>query len=245
MSAPAVVTDARSAAEALADLMHNPPAWLPDVDHWEVARDEGDTWSISGQVVAETTGQALRALAAVSVSNSTPMEDDGITARARFAWAGAPVDVWWVRPNAWRTVPERCATCPTPLGAGTAHVWLGTGPDAPVICVPCQDRMHAAWTAGTATRLMVYLPECDTIRLDYYLAEADARRHCEDLVRDEYPPGTRLEFTWLGEDEDDPEAPRELVVRVNGGEERPTLYVVTPLPVAAVYNPETTPGGEG
>jgi len=42
-------------------------------------------------------------------------------------------------------VPERCATCPTLLAdVGNQFVRLG-GHGAPVICVPCRDRMHERW----------------------------------------------------------------------------------------------------
>lgn len=230
-------TTAAIAAAAFADLTAVAPDWLPPVDHWETSRADG-SWQIDGQVVAETEAEAHRLLTAVTAAAyGAALDDDGRTIRARLQWRGTPVSLWWLRPIQRWIVPETCATCPTKLGPpDVAFVRLGPGQDAPVICVPCRDRMHAAWAAGTSSRLAIYRAGLEGIPLDYYLSEVDARRHCEDIVRSEYPDA-RLEFNWLGDD-DDPEEPRELAVRVDGGEERSTFYTVVSLPVATVYSPK-------
>jgi hypothetical protein len=232
-------TTAGIAAAALADLEAAAPGWLPPVSHWEITQGPEGSWEIDGQVAVETEDRAHQLLTAAAQGRE--LDDNGQTMQAHTTWRGVRLGLWWQRPFPQWPVPETCATCPTKIGGTVAFVRLGAGQDAPVICVPCRDRMHAAWTAGTSARLMVYRIGLEGIPLDYYLHEADARRHCEDIVRDERPNAS-LEFDWL-EDEDDVEEPRELTARVDGGEERSTLYTVTPLPVATAYDPSSALGG--
>ncbi|MFJ8844304.1 hypothetical protein ACIRFF_15530 [Streptomyces cyaneofuscatus] len=85
--------------------------------------------------------------------------------------------------------------------------------------------------------LVVYRAEHGTIPAGLYTTEAEARRHCESLVSDEYPARTALFFDWIG-DEDDPEEPYELVVQGPQEDAVPTGYIVVPLEVAATFDPD-------
>ncbi|MEV6790872.1 hypothetical protein AB0M87_02500 [Streptomyces sp. NPDC051320] len=76
----------------------------------------------------------------------------------------------------------------------------------------------------------------ETIPLGLYTNEAAARAHCEATVSSEHPASVALLFDWIGED-DDPEEPRELIVRI-GDEETTTGYTVTRLEVATAYDPD-------
>ncbi|MFE3378379.1 hypothetical protein [Streptomyces anulatus] len=82
-----------------------------------------------------------------------------------------------------------------------------------------------------------YRAEHESIHVGHYTTEAEARRHCEALISDEHRADRTLVFDWIG-DEDDLEEPRELTVRVDGGDETPTGYVVVPLAIAAAYDPD-------
>ncbi|MGW1295117.1 hypothetical protein [Streptomyces sp. NPDC002533] len=84
--------------------------------------------------------------------------------------------------------------------------------------------------------LTMYRAEHETIHVGHYTTEAEARRHCEALISNEYPAGTALFFDWMGDD--DPEGPRELVVQSAQEDAVPTGYVVVPLDVAAAYDPD-------
>jgi hypothetical protein len=66
-----------------------------------------------------------------------------------------PVRVWWLAPIERWVVPETCATCPTKLGdPDVRFVRLGEGDrEAPVICVPCRDRMQREWVGRLAESL--------------------------------------------------------------------------------------------
>ncbi len=81
-----------------------------------------------------------------------------------------------------------------------------------------------------------YRAQHEGIPLGLYTSEAEARRHCEGWLGRDYPADRALIFDWIG-DEDD-EEPCELTVRVDGGDETPTGYVVVPLSVAAAYDPD-------
>ncbi|MFE9381097.1 hypothetical protein [Streptomyces sp. NPDC006855] len=105
--------------------------------------------------------------------------------------------------------------------------------DALAALVGIDDALGAAATAP----LTVYRAEHETIRVGHYTTEAEARRHCEALISNEYPADTALFFDWMG-DEDDPEGPRELVVQSAQEDALPTGYVVVPLDVADAYDPD-------
>ncbi|MFE6354323.1 hypothetical protein ACFVOO_15995 [Streptomyces rochei] len=152
MSAPSTI------AAALASLLDTAPSWLPQVDHWEIAEDT-DTWVLSGQLAGDLReAEAFRLLAPMMERAKTAHSDDGRLVKVPFEWDGVPGQVWYLRPVERYVVPERCATCPTLLaGAGNQFVRLG-GRGAPVICVPCRDRMHEAWVREAAVRELGALP---------------------------------------------------------------------------------------
>lgn len=152
MSTPSTV------ATALASLLDSAPSWLPSVDHWEIAEDT-DTWILSGQLAGDLReAEAFRLLAPMMERATTTHSDDGRLVTVPFEWDGVAGQVWYLRPVERYIVPERCATCPTLLAdTGTAFVRLG-GRGAPVICVPCRDRMHEAWVREAAVRELGALP---------------------------------------------------------------------------------------
>jgi hypothetical protein len=132
-------------AAALASLLDTAPSWLPQVDHWEIAEDS-DTWILSGQLAGDMSESAAFRLLAPMIERATSAHsDDGRLVKVPFEWDGVAGQVWYLRPVERYIVPERCASCPTLLaGVGTQFVRLG-GRGAPVICVPCRDRMHEQW----------------------------------------------------------------------------------------------------
>lgn len=83
-----------------------------------------------------------------------------------------------------------------------------------------------------ATQGTVYRAEHDSITVGLYITEALARKHCEQLLSDEHPADVTVVFDWIGDDEDEG-AIWELTVEIDGGDEEPTGYTVTPLFVAA------------
>lgn len=151
--------NASTAAAALAALLDDAPAWLPPVDHWEVAQDDG-RWIVQGQLATEgdTLGEAAayRLLGSIVEQSGQQLADDGRLIRAEFAHFGFPMSVWYLRPVLRWIVPEQCATCPTKLGAPDVQfVRLGKGDrQAPVICVPCRDRMQAGWVLSQRSPLV-------------------------------------------------------------------------------------------
>lgn len=151
--------NASTAAAALAALLDDAPAWLPPVDHWEVAQD-GDRWIVQGQLATDDNtlgeGAAYRLLGSIVEQTGQQLTDDGRLIRAEFTHFGFPMNVWYLRPILRWIVPEQCATCPTKLGAPDVRfVRLGEGDrQAPVICVPCRDRMQASWVLSQRSPLV-------------------------------------------------------------------------------------------
>lgn len=86
---------------------------------------------------------------------------------------------------------------------------------------------------GPEIGLTVYRAEHESIVFGLYLTRDAAREHCETYVRREQPGAV---LNWIA-DEDDELSPQELVAQV-GDEEDTTGYVVTPLTVAAAYDPD-------
>ncbi|WP_433406914.1 hypothetical protein [Streptomyces sp. CA-146814] len=129
--------------------------------------------------------------------------------------------------------------------AGAALHWNPAGKRPAALYAAQAAAVHAAGLVHTPEEIAeletrartVYRAEHDTIPAGLYTTEAEARRHCESRVRDEYPVGVALFFDWIG-DEDDPEEPRELVVQVGRGDEVPTGYAVVPLEVADEFDPD-------
>ncbi|MEU8723569.1 hypothetical protein [Streptomyces antimycoticus] len=126
--------------------------WLPPTTHWEIATTDG-VWGAHCEIAADTEAEAHRILRAVAERHGAELADDSRLLAVDFAYDEVPVRAWWLRPVKRWSVPEQCATCPTKLGEpDVSFVRLGVGADAPVICVPCRDRMHARWVKGDAAR---------------------------------------------------------------------------------------------
>ncbi|MGA5489606.1 hypothetical protein ACPCK1_17840 [Streptomyces pseudogriseolus] len=149
-----------AAAAALAELLMTPPAWLPPVDNWEMSEDDG-AWVLSASLRgADVLDERRRyhLISRIAAGSKLPVEDDGRVVKARFVVDGVQASVWYLRPFERWIVPETCATRPTELGApDVSFVRLGEGRDAPVVCVACRDRMHAAWIKRAAA-------DCDVAR---------------------------------------------------------------------------------
>jgi hypothetical protein len=84
-----------------------------------------------------------------------------------------------------------------------------------------------------AADVTVYRASHESIVIGHYTTAAAAREHCEAYVQREHP-GAVLD--WIA-DEDDELSPAELAEQV-GDEESLTGYVVTPVSVAAAYDPD-------
>jgi hypothetical protein len=95
--------------------------------------------------------------------------------------------------------------------------------------------------------LMVYRASHDSIVVGLYSTAAEARKHCEALVRREYDETSRVHLWWR-EDEDtvdqSEDGEQELYEHVKSaavpgpGWTHRTGYVVTPLEVASAYDEE-------
>ncbi|MET7648337.1 hypothetical protein ABZS83_32895 [Streptomyces sp. NPDC005426] len=95
----------------------------------------------------------------------------------------------------------------------------------------------ASLPATPDTGLTVYRAEHDSITCGLYTTAAAAQQHCEALISREYPASTTVLFQWCV-DEDDQALPGiELDIEVDG-EHVSTGYAVTPLEVAAAYDPD-------
>ncbi|MDX2624686.1 hypothetical protein PV356_35290 [Streptomyces sp. WI03-5b] len=108
----------------------------------------------------------------------------------------------------------------------------------------------AAWVAvlchlvglenGAPAPFIYYRAEHDSIVAGRYTTAAEAQRHCEVLVSREYPETASVIFEWCV-DKDEPDEGGllglELDVRVDG-EHASTGYTVTPITVAAAYDPD-------
>ncbi|MFJ8345120.1 hypothetical protein ACIQ9J_01835 [Streptomyces sp. NPDC094153] len=97
-----------------------------------------------------------------------------------------------------------------------------------------------------APTLTVYRASHDSIVMGLYTTAAEARKHCETGMRREYDESTKVSLWWR-EDEDTVDQPedgeQELFVHatprgMDRGRTWRTGYVVTPLEVAAEYDPD-------
>ncbi|MFF7142335.1 hypothetical protein ACFZB5_13940 [Streptomyces nodosus] len=88
--------------------------------------------------------------------------------------------------------------------------------------------------------LTVYRASHDSIVMGLYTTREAARQHCEANVRREEPEGSIRHLSWWTEDVADDDAEYELHITPaeTGGLIRGTGYVVTPLEVAAEYDPD-------
>ncbi|RPK74500.1 hypothetical protein [Streptomyces sp. ADI95-17] len=196
---------ASTAAAALAALMGDAPAWVPPVNYWEIARD-GERWIVSGQLDTDgdtlSESDAYRLLGPIVEQSGQQLDDDGRLIRARFAHFDVPCDVWFLRPVLRWVVPEQCATCPTKLGApDVKFVRLGTRDrKAPVICVPCRDRMQAYWVALHRSPLVAARQEVREL----LLAETgETRPMWRTIITDsESPTGVAPVCTTEGSDDE-------------------------------------------
>ncbi|MFF9568454.1 hypothetical protein [Streptomyces sp. NPDC014685] len=201
---------ASTAAAALAALVDDAPAWLPPVNYWEIARD-GDRWIVSGQLDTNddtlSEAGAYQLLGPVVEQFGQQLDDDGRLIRARFAHFDVPVDVWFLRPVRRWVVPEQCATCPTKLGdPDVSFVRLGTGDqDAPVICVPCRDRMQAHWVALHRSPLVAARQRArEVLRAKTGEARPMWRQSFTEVDGAEHPDAVSPVCTDDGHDPDDP-----------------------------------------
>lgn len=140
MSAPAV-------AEVIG-LIHD-AMWLPRIASWEIAETDG-VWGAHGELAGDGSVTAVMALTKLaSEVGAEVTETSSRLMVVDFTHQEVPVRVWWLKPLLRWILPETCATCPTKLGAPEVRfVRLGEGGrEAPVICVPCRDRMQAQWIA--------------------------------------------------------------------------------------------------
>lgn len=143
MTAPAVAEVIRRIHDA---------AWLPQIASWEIAQIDG-VWGAHGHVDADDLVAAVMAMTKLASEVGAELAVDGRLLSVSFTEMDVPVRVLWFVPIDRWIVPETCATCPTKLGGpGVQFVRIGVGvPDAPVICVPCRDRMHREFVAGART----------------------------------------------------------------------------------------------
>ncbi|MFJ3705063.1 MULTISPECIES: hypothetical protein [unclassified Streptomyces] len=117
--------------------------------------------------------------------------------------------------------------------------------------VVCEDAEEtAAWVAALChlvglenvapSPAIYYRAEHSGIVAGRYTTAAEAQRHCEALVSREYPASAAVLFEWCV-DEDEPDEGGlpglELDVQVDG-EHVSTGYIVTPVGVAAAYDPD-------
>ncbi|MEU5608399.1 hypothetical protein AB0H03_06525 [Streptomyces sparsogenes] len=126
--------------------------WLPPTLNWEIATTDG-VWGAHCEIAAADVSEAYRLLCSIASARGAEVGDDDRLLTVDFTYDDVPVRAWWLRPVTRWDVPEQCATCPTVLsGPAVSFVRLGVGSDAPVICVPCRDRMHGRWVKGDAAR---------------------------------------------------------------------------------------------
>ncbi|MFE4535631.1 hypothetical protein ACFRKB_11185 [Streptomyces scopuliridis] len=97
-----------------------------------------------------------------------------------------------------------------------------------------------------AAPLMVHRASHDSIVMGRYTTAAEARKHCESVLRHEYDASTKVSLWWR-EDEDTVDQPEdgeaELFAHVTPAGMSPgrtwrTGYVVTPLEVASECDPD-------
>jgi hypothetical protein len=93
-----------------------------------------------------------------------------------------------------------------------------------------------------STPTTVYRASHDSIVMGRYTTAAAAREHCEAEVRREWSSSVTDLKLWWREDEDTVDQPEdgeaELIESWGPHGSRPTGYMVTPLELAAEYDPE-------
>ncbi|MFG2468684.1 hypothetical protein ACGFXB_24960 [Streptomyces canus] len=202
-AADALRESSAAAAAALAELLSTPPAWLPPVDHWEIAEDDG-AWLLSASLRGADDFPERRRfhmIEQIAAASKLPVEDDGRLVKARFDVDGVQAQVWYLRPIERWITPERCATCPTKLGApDVSFVRLGEGRDAPVVCVACRDRMHAAWIRAARNETLVKAREAAGAMFE---VEAGERRPMWRVIYTDSESATGVALVCTAEGADD------------------------------------------
>lgn len=89
-----------------------------------------------------------------------------------------------------------------------------------------------------AAPTVVYRAGHDAIVAGLYTTPEAAQQHCEALVSREYPENTTVTFDWLRAADEGDYATAELVVDLADGDRVATGYTVTPLEVAAEFDPD-------
>ncbi|MEV8353141.1 hypothetical protein ACFVTT_23515 [Streptomyces niveus] len=121
--------------------------WMPPLKSWEIApTDKG--WGVHGEVDVDNEDDAYAFLRNVAETARVELEDDGRLVTVSWDHSAGPVRLWWLRPIVRWVVPERCATCPTKLGAPEVQFVRLGDPDGAVICLLCRDAMHRHWVAA-------------------------------------------------------------------------------------------------
>ncbi|WP_327258261.1 hypothetical protein [Streptomyces sp. NBC_01244] len=130
--------EAQATAAFLAELLGHAPAWLPQVDNWELFREDDGRYSLSGAITPGTRPVADLLRGAADANGGS--YEEGRASFARFTLEGRDITLYHHAPPAHRPAPS-CTTCGSSLtGPCVPLVWIGTVPQA--ICVPCRDRMH-------------------------------------------------------------------------------------------------------
>ncbi|MEV6956574.1 hypothetical protein [Streptomyces sp. NPDC051183] len=138
----------KSAAAFLAQLLDNPPPWLPETSSWEIFREDDGRHSLNGVIIPgpPPASDLLRTAAHVNAGSY----EEGLVPQARFILDGHPITLYHLAPPAHRPASS-CTACGTSLEApGVPLVWIGLVPRA--ICVPCRDRMHHAFLEANKPR---------------------------------------------------------------------------------------------
>ncbi|MEU7331373.1 hypothetical protein [Streptomyces parvus] len=190
-----------------------------------------DTWT------GTVAGLAQRIADAVETGKDTREGESTPTISARDARTAVLVSI--ARALREQPTAARLLDGLDELGEAVVQEDLGeiaTWADALASVAHIDDALRAA-EAQPAAAHTVYRAEHESIHVGHYTTEAEARRHCEGLVSNEYSSDTPLFFDWIG-DEDDLEQAHELVVQGSAEDPVPTGYVVVPLDVAAAYDPD-------
>lgn len=99
--------------------------------------------------------------------------------------------------------------------------------------------LESAGYLSTPAPAIVFRAAHDWIVLGLYSTREAAQAHCEAAVQQEEPAGSIRHMSWVADDVG-PEAEYELHITPVGTGEliRGTGYLVTPLEVAAAYDPD-------
>lgn len=85
---------------------------------------------------------------------------------------------------------------------------------------------------------IAFRAEHDGFILGHYATREQARAHCEDKVRQQWPAATTLTFTWDADDEDNPLSAEELAFIAGQNEECLSGCVVALVSIDREYDAE-------